>query len=1428
MWIFCVLCACGERFSRSLRGFRVVLPHQSPVEIIAVSSKHLCRLSDFSYQYQVIYGLPIPLHLSNRLILFVHPYFATIMASTGDVLQTRSSRQVHTNSTSPTALSNRAHSPSSSITTILVHNVHCASCVSHIRSILSDLDKEIHEVNVSIVSHEVQVFHGASTSAQQLCQTLVDAAFEVDSARTADPSGVVVSQIEYPKQPDGWLEATTKAWTHAQKRDEGSGLQECLPLPVRSKRKRHIENCAACQKDQIRSPTRPFEAPTTFPLEKADARPLYRDNLTKSKVEVEQAKSLSRQATDKAPSVNVSTKPNSTTTPEDGFSTAPDPTKTQSPRYNLTLSIGGMTCASCTHAVDEALQRLDYVITEKVDLMTNSATIEFSGPESFSKQIIETIEDIGYEADLVSCALVGPKPTANTKGDRNAKAITYSATLSISGMTCASCTNAVTDALKDLDFVKSCNVTLMTNSAAVEFEGFEHLSHLVEAVDDLGYGCTVDKYEKLGSAVEDEADASDHKVPRSIQLAIDGLFCEHCPPRVIERLSQLPVEVTIDSVPTLQNPIVSITYVPNPPKSTIRDIVAAIDSVDENFSTKISHPPSLEDRSKAMHILERKRILRRLLLSFICAVPTLLIGIVWMSLVPSSNSIRIFYEKPVWAGDVSRAQWALFILATPVFFLAADIFHVRAIKEIRALWRKGSKVPMLRRFYRFGSMNLLISAGTSVAYISSLALLIIDATASPGGGDNTTYFDSVVFLTFFILIGRYLEAYSKSKTGDAVGMLGKLRPHEAILLLASPEPASNESDTRVEKTLFGRTTETIPADLLEVGDLVIVPHGSSPPGDGIIVIGSTRMDESSMTGESRAVTKGPGDKVLVGTINAGDPITVEISGIGGSSMLDQIVAVVREGQTKRAPVERVADILTGYFVPVITALAIITFLAWFALGQSGALPSRYLDDQAGGWAFWSLEFAIAVFVVACPCGIGLAAPTALFVGGGLAAKHGILVRGGGEAFQEAADLDTVVFDKTGTLTEGGTLKVTSHVIVPDDPKNVAMTWAMTRALEEQSSHPIAKAIVEIAKAKSLTAVTMESVSEVPGKGIRGSFRIPSSTEGKGEKDMLYEAALGSEALMASLGDSGANMSGISETLREWKDQAQSIAVLATRSLDPAGPDASSSTDAISGSPEWRIAALFGTSDPIRADAAPTIAKLHRRGIAVYMLTGDNPSTAQAVASNLGIPPSNVFAGVLPTEKADKIRWLQDYGPKRYATRSKPTWMDRLAKVFGKSSARKGSLPDGGSSDVEAGPQTKPHAPNAKAKVAFVGDGTNDSPALTTATISISPSTGSPIALSSSSFILLSESNTLSSIPVLLDLSARVFRRIKFNFLWALLYNVLLVPIAAGVLFEVRSGGGWRLGPVWASAAMAGSSVSVVLGSLGLRWEGGWMPMGRKG
>jgi heavy metal translocating P-type ATPase len=570
-------------------------------------------------------------------------------------------------------------------------------------------------------------------------------------------------------------------------------------------------------------------------------------------------------------------------------------------------------------------------------------------------------------------------------------------------------------------------------------------------------------------------------------------------------------------------------------------------------------------------------------------------------------------------------------------------------------------------------------------------------------------------MTGLTFVGRFLEAYTKHKAADAVSMLAGLRPTEAILDGIGEE-------------------ERVSPDMLELGDIVKVPNGSTPPGDGIIISGSSKFDESSLTGESRPVHKQVGDNVYVGTINAGSVVTIKLEAIGGQSMLDKIVDIVRQGQSNRAPIERFADTLTGYFVPVIVLLAILTWIIWLSLGVSGTLPPHYLDIDEGGWTIWSLQFAIAVFVVACPCGIGLAAPTACYVGSGLAAKYGILVQGGGEAFQEASLVDCVVFDKTGTLTQGGEPKVTDSEIYSDTQTKIL---TIANELESASTHTLALAIRLFCEGKtSEFKIAVEQMEETGGRGIFGKLSIDGDN---------IEAIIGNEMWMQ---DHEAVFPSTSSSLLEtWKSQGKSVVVMAIRTISASPKDPETS---------FKVVAQFAVSDPLRKEAPLVVSELQRQGIATWMISGDNVTTAKAVAKMVGIPESHVIAGVLPHQKAEKAQWLQKTAGKR---KKRHFWSFSKAPI-----------------DV---PELQEEGKGQRAIVAMVGDGINDAPALAVSDLGIAVGSGSDIALGSAKFILLS--SNLLTILTLFDLSSVVFRRIKFNFFW---YASLSIKLMPGLLYII--------------------------------------------
>lgn len=712
-----------------------------------------------------------------------------------------------------------------------------------------------------------------------------------------------------------------------------------------------------------------------------------------------------------------------------------------------------------------------------------------------------------------------------------------------------------------------------------------------------------------------------------------------------------------------------------------------------------------------------------------------------------------------------------------------------------------SLAPSSRAGIHILTSDLLVVLSTTVSYFASLAMLIIDVTSSPSMESVGSYFDSCVFLIMFILLGRVLEAYAKSRTTDAVSLLGQLRPETALLvddtvyepeltLVASSSPDDSlKATTSIEKHSEGdaqpvigkQSTRNVPVEHLEKGDVILIPPGSLPPTDGVVVSGHTAFDESSLTGESRPIKKGPGDEVFTGTTNLSGAITIRITTTAGETMLEKIMRAVSEASGHKAPIEKLAETLTGVFVPTIVYLAIVILVIWLSLAGANVLTGHG-DGKGGGEYFFAIEFAIATLVVACPCGIGLAVPCANAVGTGLVAKAGVLATTGGEAFLGATQISIVVLDKTGTLTIGkSTVTDQRHWPVPSgsgggdtgSALSPVHMDAMVREVERGSTHPLAQGIVaqldQKLSASSHGTVEVKSTEEVAGRGVVSTVEV----DGESTDILIGNAAL--------LSDHGVVLDPQQEqVINAWSEDAKSVVLVAIRpshlSLHPTNP--------------FRMVSAYGLSDPPRESTSPALAALRGMGMQVKMLSGDNRATAIAVGKTIGISPEDVIADVSPQGKADIVRSLQSAGspfPPPPSSRLS-TWLSHLP------------LPR---------VRTKAVYPR---RVMFVGDGLNDSVALAAADVSVAMGHGSQATLAGSDFVLLSSS--LAALPTLLRLSRKITQRQKLNLAWACVFNIVCLPFAAGLFYPA---GGIRLSPVWSAVIMACSSLSVVCSSLALRW-----------
>ncbi|QRW16309.1 copper resistance-associated P-type ATPase [Rhizoctonia solani] len=977
------------------------------------------------------------------------------------------------------------------------------------------------------------------------------------------------------------------------------------------------------------------------------------------------------------------------------------------------FSIEGMTCASCTTSITNALQQHPGVLSVEVKLMLNSATVVHDGNACSAADIVSEIESIGFEASVNNSVPVearGKIPKETVFG--------------IVGMTCSSCAGPLSKAVQELEGVEIVSISLISNSMTVRYCCDKvTVEEITSVVEDCGFEVSQTITREL------ETEVSSDPSERTVQLEFQGMFCKECPTRIATHLSTIGIDMI--TRPSLASPIGSIRYTPNS-KLTIRSILG---NLPEPIIAKIYHPPSLHSIAMKLQAREARKIARLFLIATLFAVPTFVIGIVGMIALPKSHPLRQRIEKPVWGG-AGLGVIVLWALATPVQFGVGWIFYK---KSYASLFGGRRRQWQWKNLVHFGSMDLLVALSTTTAYFASVAMMAIDIRTSPHHAmevEMRTYFDSSVFLIFFILAGRLLEG--RAKTGDAISMLGAIRPETALLV-------SNVDDTPV---LEEAGVRQVPVDVLELGDTILVQPGSIPPADGTIISGKTTVDESSLTGESRPVEKGPGDILVCGTTNLTSAVTVRVDKLGDATVLEKIVRAVADAQGRKAPIERLADRISGVFVPIVVWLSLVILAIWIGVSLGGALPEGSLPmgrEGTGDRVFFAFEFTIAVLVVACPCGIGLAAPTAQAVGAGMAAKAGILAQGGGEAFQRASQVTAVVFDKTGTLTLGEPRVTDSKVFC--EPK-----WLLTavREMEMGSTHPIALALVRHCESEADGSEILQLVEceEKSGRGLVALVQVGSQS---------YSVLVGNTTLMR---DHDVQVD--ESYVGEWQRQGKTVVFVA---VGRPNLNAGSLNENMWGG--YELAMCFAVADALRPESVSTVAELHKSGKQVWMLSGDNVITAKAVAHDLGIPDERVVAGVLPHEKADFITHLQSQ-PVVHSSRL--PWMRR----------------------------------EGRAVIAFCGDGLNDSAAIAAADIGIGLSHGSQITLSSSSFVLLSSS--LSTLPFLLRLSSKVYLRQKLNFAWALIYNVAMIPVAAGAFYAL---GHTRLPPVWSALAMALSSVSVV-------------------
>ena len=618
------------------------------------------------------------------------------------------------------------------------------------------------------------------------------------------------------------------------------------------------------------------------------------------------------------------------------------------------------------------------------------------------------------------------------------------------------------------------------------------------------------------------------------------------------------------------------------------------------------------------------------------------------------------------------ARWIQMAMATPVVLWGGWPFFVRAVDSIK---------------HRSLNMFTLIALGVGVAYIYSLILTLFPEQVAQlaGGLELEVYFEAAAVITALVLLGQVLELKARNQARNAMRALLDLAPKMARII----RPDGKEEDVHLSE--------------VHKGDLLRVRPGEKVPVDGVVAEGHSSVDQSMVTGESVPVEKNPGDKVIGATLNGTGGFTMRAERVGNETLLAQIVDMVAKAQRTRAPIQRMADIVSGYFVPAVVAIALITALVWGIWGPEPKLA-------------YAIVNAVAVLIIACPCALGLATPMSIIAGTGRGAHAGVLIKNA-EALEIMEKVDTLIIDKTGTLTEGKP-KLMEVVTVSGFDQNE--TLRLVASLEKGSEHPLASAIVKGAEERGITPAAVQDFTSITGKGVKGTI------DG-------HSVALGNKALLLSLGIDSTPLSAKAEKLRA-KGQTAMFA-------------------AIDGKP----AAVISVADPIKASTPEALKQLKSEGLHIVMLTGDSKATAKAIAKQLGI--DDYEAEVLPERKSEVVRQLQEQGR----------------------------------------------------KVAMAGDGVNDAPALAQAQVGIAMGTGTDVAMESAGVTLVK--GDLLGIVRARRLSRATMRNIRQNLFFAFIYNALGVPVAAGVLYPFF---GLLLSPVIASAAMALSSVSVVMNSSRLK------------
>ncbi|XP_035533272.1 copper-transporting ATPase 2 [Morone saxatilis] len=1010
--------------------------------------------------------------------------------------------------------------------------------------------------------------------------------------------------------------------------------------------------------------------------------------------------------------------------------------------HTVTIWIVGMTCNSCVQSIEGRISQTTGVKSIVVSLKEEKGTITFDPSLTEPEKLRAAIEDMGFEASLEEPAKSiqtheksrpvssGPSNLSDRQSPNKAGVSNGTGSQATSGseikvqkcficvlgMTCASCVANIERNLLKHKGIITVLVSLMAGKAEVKYDSeVINAAAVTQLIEDLGFRATL---------TEDNA-----VTHGKVDLTITGMTCASCVHNIESKLTA--TKGILGASVALATKKAQVQF--DPEVLGARDIIKIIQGLGFEASlVKAGFKNNLD------HTEEIRQWKSSFLLSLVFGLPAmgLMIYMMVMDSQHHEHGGSMPEEQNLLPG-LSLLNLAFFLLCTPVQIFGGRYFYIQAYRSLK---------------HRIANMDVLIVLATSIAYIYSCVVLIV-AMAERASQSPVTFFDTPPMLFVFIALGRWLEHVAKSKTSEALAKLMSLQATDATVVTLGPDHSIISE-------------EQVVVELVQRGDIVKVVPGGKFPVDGKVIDGSSMADESLITGEPMPVSKKVGSLVIAGSINAHGALLVEATHVGADTTLSQIVKLVEEAQTSKAPIQQFADRLSGYFVPFIMIVSLLTLVAWLAIGFfdfdivkenfPGYNQSISKTEVIVRFAF---QASITVLSIACPCSLGLATPTAVMVGTGVGAQNGILIKGG-EPLEMAHKIRVVMFDKTGTITNG-VPRVTRVLVLWEMARMpLRKILAVVGTAEANSEHPLGMAVAKHCKEELGSSVLgyCQDFQAVPGCGI--SCRVSSVEHLLQQQSecFLLPGATTDESSLLSANEATSAGEPLSYAVlignREWMRRNGHHIV--------ADVDAAMSSHETKGQTAILVAidgvlcAMLAIADTVKAEAALAVHTLNSRGIEVVMITGDNRRTAKAIAAQVGI--RKVFAEVLPSHKVAKVQELQEKG----------------------------------------------------LRVAMVGDGVNDSPALARADVGIAIGTGTDVAIEAADIVLIR--NDLLDVVASIELSKKTVRRIRINFVFALIYNLLGIPIAAGVFMPV----GLVLQPWMGSAAMAASSVSVVLSSLLLK------------